>query len=650
MKTANKWLCILMSTAMMMGCMSGSDDFDTEMTESQKTLTTSTDGTAVSTTENKASAEYGYDEVYAPTADDDFSKYTFGATCNIVYSNNNATVTGLPDSVSITSNTDGNLTLTSKTSKNINYKVSGSGAGSLKIYSDHLYELELSGITLTNTSGPAINLQSKKRVFIVADEGTTNTFADGSTYATSTEDQKGTIFSEGQMVFCGSGTIKVTSNAKHAICTDQYMVMDAGTVTVPSAASDGIHVDSRFIMQGGTLNVTSAGDGVQAEGGNIAINGGTLNISTTGETAHGFTAERYFRATGGTATVTVRGNGSKAIKSDANVVFTGGNFMLTTSGKSLYESNDLTNPACIKADSCIYLSDAKLTCKSTGAGGKGINADNDLKIDGGTISVITTGGEYKYSSSLSSSAKGICSEANIMINGGSTTVSTLTSDGDEGVESKNTFIMNDGELTVNSYDDAINASKAVIIEGGKIYAYAVHNDGIDSNGSLTIGGGKTMALSAAGSPEEGMDCDNSSVVVTGGVLFTMGGSMGGAPSVPTSSTATQCTALLSNISLSKGQYLSINSSDGTNIFTIEIPFSMSGCYSLVTSPNFSVGSTYEATTGTTEPTNATESWNGLYLGSSCKGTSSLSSFTFSSTYYGTASSSGGMGGGGWRPN
>ena len=638
---------IYIASITLSSCLSGNEDIE-DSASGTKGDVTSSDGTAVATTENDASANYGYDEVCTSTTDENISNYTFNNTCHIVFSETGATVSDLPDSVAVTSNESGNLVITSHTGKNINYKILGSGFGSLKVYSDHLFKLEMAGVTLSSSSGPAINLQSKKRAFVVADEGTVNTFTDSSTYPTSNEDQKGTIFSEGQMIFCGSGSIKVTGSSKHAICTDQYMIMDDGTITIPSAASDGIHVDSRFIMEGGVLNVTSTGDGIQAEGGNIAINGGVLNVKTTGEKAHGFTAERFFRAKGGTATVTVSGKGSKGVKSDANIIFTGGDFTITTSGASLYEDADLTNPACIKADSCIYITGAALTCKSTGQGGKGINGDGDLKIDGGTVSVTTTGGEYKYSSSLSSSAKGICSEANMMVNGGTINVATLTSDGDEGVESKNTFIMNGGELTVNAYDDAINASNDIEIESGKIYAYGVHNDGIDSNGSLTIGGGRVIALSAAGSPEEGMDCDNNSVVVTGGILFTMGGSMGGAPSVPTSSSATQCAALLSNISLTKNQYLSVNSSDGTNVFTFKIPFSMNGCYSLMTSPNFSVGSTYSVTTGSSEPADATESWNGLYLGSSNKGTSTLSSFTFSSTYYGTSSNSNNTGGGGWR--
>lgn len=647
MKTINHFAGLLFGVALLTGCMSENAGETPSVSGSQGSVTSS-DGTAVSTTENKASASYGYDEMYAPKSDDTLSNHTFDYTCNIVYSSNGATVSDLPDSVTLTSNSNGNVVLTGTTSKNVNYKVTGSGTGSLKIYSDHLYKVELAGVTLTAADGPAINLQSKKRAFIIADAGTVNALTDAAEYATSTEDQKATLFSEGQMVFGGTGTINVTGNAKHGVCSDQYIVMNDAVVNILSASSDGIHTDEAFLMQSGTLKVASTGDGVQSESGNIAINGGTVNITTTGETAHGFTCERYFRATDGDVTVAVSGKGAKDIKSDANVVFTGGDFTLADSGTSLYESNDLTNPACVKADSCVYLTGATLTCKSTGKGGKGINADNDLKIDGGTVTVTTTGGEYQYSNSLSSSAKGICSEANIMFNGGTITVSTLTADGDEGVESKNTFIMNGGELVVNAYDDAINAASAIYFEGGKTYAYAKKNDAIDSNGSLTIGGGVILALSAAGSPEEGIDTDNANLNISGGTVITMGGAQGNAPSVPTSSTATQCTALLSNISLTKGNYLSLNASDGTNVLTFNVPFSVSSDYTLITSPNFVQGGTYTATTGSTAPTDATETWNGLYLGSSCIGSSSLSSFTFSSTYSGTSSSTGGSQGGGMR--
>src|SRR5574344_467687 len=648
MKRFSGVFCLFLNAFLFVGCMS-ENVYDSDNTAGTNGSTSN--GTAIATTENKASADYGYDEIYSPTADDSYSNYNFANTCTITYSGSEATISNLPDSVTVTSNSNGDVILTSTTGKNVCYKLSGSGTGSFKLYSDHLYKVELAGLTLTNNAGPAINLQSKKRSFIVADEETTNTLADGSTYASSTEDQKGTIFSEGQMVFCGTGTIKVSSAAKHAICTDQYMIMDSGTITVPSASSDGIHVDTRFIMEGGTLNINSAGDGIQAEGGNICINGGTINITTSGDTSHGFKSERYFRATGGTATVNVNGKGSKCIKGNADIIFTGGSYTLTTSGTSLYENSDLTNPACIKADSCIYIKGTALTCKSTGAGGKGINSDNDMKIDGGTIGVTTTGGEYKYSTSLTSSAKGICSETNIMINGGSTTVSTTKADGDEGVESKNTFIMNDGELTVTSYDDAINAGAALYIQGGKVYAYSSNNDAIDSNGSLTIGGGVVLANCASGNVEEGIDCDNNSINLSGGIVFSMGGAQGNGASAPTSSTATQCTALIS-LNLTKGQYRSINASDGTNIFTYYIPATLSQSYSLLSSPNFVNGSTYTVTTGSSAPTDATSTWNGLYLGSSCKGSSSLTSFTFSSTYYGTSSTNttpggGNHPGGGW---
>jgi len=39
--------------------------------------------------------------------------------------------------------------------------------------------VELNGLTLTNPSGPAINIQNGKRIAVSAQKGTTNTLTDG---------------------------------------------------------------------------------------------------------------------------------------------------------------------------------------------------------------------------------------------------------------------------------------------------------------------------------------------------------------------------------------------------------------------------------------------------------------------------------------
>ena len=71
---------------------------------------------------------------------------------------------------------------------------------------------------------------------------TENYLADASSYSTVTgEDEKGCFFSEGQLIFSGTGALTVTGNYKHGICSDDYVRLRSGSnITVASAVKDGI--------------------------------------------------------------------------------------------------------------------------------------------------------------------------------------------------------------------------------------------------------------------------------------------------------------------------------------------------------------------------------------------------------------------------
>ena len=155
----------------------------------------------------------------------------------------------------------------------------------------------------------------------------------------------------------------------------------------------------------------------------------------------------------------------------------------------------------------------------------------------------TTGRKFTYNRETSSS-KGIKSKSNIVRNDGFFKITTSGGTGSEGIESKNTLTINDGTLILNSYDDCINASKAVNIKGGNIYCYSSNDDGVDSNGTLSVSGGLVIAIGST-SPEDGFDCDQNNFAIIGGTLLGLGGSS----STPTSNSCTQRSVLYKGASL-----------------------------------------------------------------------------------------------------
>ncbi|MBQ8126770.1 MAG: carbohydrate-binding domain-containing protein [Prevotella sp.] len=309
--------------------------------------------------------------------DDDVSNVT--DTIVITYDGQSATVTG---------DADGHVTLSGAdvvvddtvSQHGLVLVLSGSTSdGSLLVWRSKKYTIVLNGVSITNADGPAINNQCSKSLFIVCGEGTENTLADGTAYAEQTYDQKGTLFSEGQIYFSGSGTLNVTANSKNAIASDDFIAIGD---TLASAAND-------FTIN--TTSSASASNGVKANDG-VFVYGGTLTVS-------------------------VAADGARGIRSDARVDITGGTIDITTTGDCLIEQvdgvADTTSCACIKSDSLFTMSGGTLTMLSTGDGGKGIRCDEDIRFSGGTLVATTTG------SNDISKPKALKSDTGIIVSGGS---------------------------------------------------------------------------------------------------------------------------------------------------------------------------------------------------------------------------------------
>lgn len=484
--------------------------------------------------------------------------------------------------------------------------------GSLKVYSDNKYKLSLYGVDLTSQRGPAINSQSKKRVFVDLAEGTTNRLTDCAAYGDDVytpagvfnEDRKGAFFAEGNIIVSGTGALVVNGKSNHAIVTDGcYYQRPGTTIVVESAEKNGVHVK---------------GDSDDGTGAYIA--GGKL----------------YAR---------VAGTAGKGVKSDMDITVAGGRLDIATSGNAYYDSEeqDTSSAAALKADGDIEILGGTHTLSSSGSGGKGLNADTNICIAGGATTITTSGTRYTYSSQLTSSPKGVKADGDIEISGGELNISvTGRSEGSEGLESKSSIKISGGEIVIDAYDDAINAASALTITDGRLYAYSTNNDGIDCNGTLTIDGGLVIGISSKGAPEAGIDVDNSNnFKVNGGTVIGYGATLQSTPSTQSK----QCVVSYGGVSVSVGKMLAVLDSQSQPILTFEVPFQMSGANFFFSTPTLTKGSSYVVESSGTL-SGYDDMWQGWYSGGVWSSGTQLTTFTPSGVVTTIGSQGGGPGGGG----
>ncbi|MDE6680373.1 MAG: carbohydrate-binding domain-containing protein, partial [Muribaculaceae bacterium] len=447
-------------------------------------------------------------DIVGTDADIYWEANTFKNKVTVAYSGNKATVETNNQDIRYEIN-DAHVVIDMLSNSVSGVEINLSGAsdnGSLKIYDEKKLLLNLNGVELTSKIGPAINNQCKKRMFVNLKDGSVNKLTDASSYSNDPyylngalpddEDRKGCMFSEGNLIFSGYGSLIVTGKKKHGIASDGYMYLRPGTtIAVTEAAKNAIHIK-----------------GDKSEDIGIIIAGGL--IYTLSESEAG-----------------------KGLKTDYHVDIRGGQLDLNTKGAAIYEEdeNDTSSAAGIKTDGNVIISGGDISIKSTGTGGKGINADGSFSMTGGKTTVVTTGGKFVYNAALDldSSPKGIKADGDITIDDGQLNIMvTGVSDGTEGLESKSELTINGGVTYIYAYDDAINASTGITINDGRIYAYAVNNDAIDSNGYMNLNGGLVIAAGASGS-EESFDCEYSNrFLVNGGTLI---GTAGNAMNKPSSS-------------------------------------------------------------------------------------------------------------------
>ena len=440
-----------------------------------------------------------------------------------------------------------------------------------------------------------------------------------------------------------------TQNHEDENSGNLYVKEGTLTVTVPSAAAGGKCMKAAGMarIDGGTLTLTANGKVDLADssdpsftaaikGADVMVNDGTIDIKVAGAAGRGISADNTITTNGGTLLITNNGapttissdvKGAKGLKA-LNMALNDGIVNISMSGN---------------ASKAIRCGDGTQSATGSGRGGTrwtNITGSYTQGRNDGTgpmLTIAQTGSSYN-----SSSAKAIKAICGVAILGGQTEATTQSSGG-EGLESKTGIEIRGGKHYFKCYDDCINSAGKIIFNGGVTVCYSNGNDAVDSNagttGAITIGDGVAFAYTSKGGAEEGFDCDNNSYIqITGkGIGISAGGSQGGGGGRPggggsssgnnISNAAQGYAFVTSSISYVANRYYTLADASGNNLVTYSFSNSCSSRLALFTATGMVKNTSYNVKYSTTEPSDATIFWHGLYLGSSHKGATSVTSFT-----------------------
>lgn len=499
--------------------------------------------------------------------------------------------------------------------KSGDYYLSGEYSSGITVKKGLTVHLFLDNANISN----ALSVKKEGSITITLVENTTNTISGGTSNA---------ISSNSPVTINGTGTLTVNSTAKNGIKVDAPLTVLDATLNITAAnhgisaynvnaenctlnvitakddnlAKDGIHAeiadpstedeissiawtenDGFVVLKDVNYTCNVQGDGIQADTF-VYINGGNYNITTSAYfvaysaaniSAYGLELDdfRYY-VSGGTYLKAENGSTRYyAMAQSAKGIKVGEiDYELTDSDDSVIKSGEITsgNYYILIENGTFSINSADDAIHTNGFGG-------GTTVNDGTITISTFD-------------DGINSDGLTKINGGTVTVNSCY----EGIEGAYVEI-NGGTINITSFDDGINAAsdntnnEYLKITGGVVVVNA-EGDGVDSNGTLNISGGKVYVFGPTNGGNSSIDSDKGSTI-TGGTVVAI------SKEIMDSITCNKPYVSASSVSLSKGTTVSI---DG--VVSVSVPKAYSGATVIICSENMASGTAYTLKLGTASKT------------------------------------------------
>ena len=294
--------------------------------------------------------------------------------------------------------------------------------------------MELDGLTINSSENdPAIQFTSEKRTFLVVKEDASNILTDNRILSENQEiinDKKGSVYAKGPLIITGTtsknegGSLTIINKGyKHGIYSYDYVRVAEVTLSVNcegETSRDCIRALNGVIVDGGKLDLVTKGAASDAEGCGIKVEG---EDSDEDKKEVEYTAGAGF------------------------IVINGGNINIESYAKGItahWKSNE----------SVIGKTDYKEI------------QNKSLLFESGVLNFSATKPEPYF-----------------IMNGGSLMIKTSSINpgrnwngcAPEGIEAKADIIINEGNIVIESSDDAINAGASVTINGGTVIGFGSSN-------------------------------------------------------------------------------------------------------------------------------------------------------------------------------
>ncbi len=312
-----------------------------------------------------------------------------------------------------------------------------------------------------------------------------------------------------------------------------------GTLNIVGNVKHGIKTGEYMTLKNATINVTSAvGDGINCaeyflmESGTVKIQGTDddgIQCDVDGDASTGETTDHEEEDSGniyiegGTINVTVTAAAAKGIKSEGDLRINGGDLTVSTTGGGVWDSDDKKTKAsaCLSADGNTTISGGTLTLTSTGAGGKGISGDGSLTAKGGTVTVKTSGNAVVATSSGSISTVSSSQQLDRYSSDYKSSPKGIKLDGAITISGDAVISVS----TTGAGGEGIESKTSIDITGGQVTVNAIddainasYNTTTNGTGDLTISGGCVYVRSTG---NDGMD-SNGNCYIKGGLVYAIG--------------------------------------------------------------------------------------------------------------------------------